>query len=343
MAFNFSKFLSLIINHLHKTALLGKAPGLAGTGPTPAFSRGQGGRAAKIAACATGCLTTADRSVVYKSMHAVGKFRQLLRQSGPPRLGAKSMAGWRPGFTLIELLVVIAIIAILAALLLPAMARAKESARLTQCRNNMRQLSVCWTMYVTDTSDEIPQNWVSGVSVAGSWVTGNVQYANDTNAVIVGTLYPYNKSLALYQCPDLTTVNGQLLVRSVSMTERLGGPTAAQAAQYNVANASSDMGGTNAMLLKFTQITHPGPAAALVFVDESQNSVDDGCFALTLNGWANSPTARHSRGAALSFADAHVEHWKWLGIDREMGSSFIPTDTAQVIDFQRLLAAEVIQ
>jgi prepilin-type N-terminal cleavage/methylation domain-containing protein/prepilin-type processing-associated H-X9-DG protein len=247
------------------------------------------------------------------------------------------------GFTLIELLVVIAIIAILAALLLPVMARAKESARLIQCLNNMRQLTICWTMYIGDNNDAIPLNFVWQTSLPGDWVTGNVLMANDPNAIIAGTLYPYNKSLPIYQCPDLTPVNGVLFVRSVSMMGRMGGPTAAQSAAGPYANTSGELSNTNAMRQKFTQIQNPSPSSAIVFVDESKNSIDDGYFSLTYSQWANSPSMRHSRGCAFSFADAHVEHWKWRGIYQEMPAGVTPSGTAQLNDFQRILAGVVAQ
>ena len=214
-------------------------------------------------------------------------------------------------FTLIELLVVIAIIAILAALLLPALATAKDKANAAYCLGNIRQLQLSWQMYADDHGQSLVSNPESGSDVG--WVMGNMKSTSDavdTNLIRQGLIYQYNNNTVIYRCPgDRRTAPDtgiSFRVRSYSMNCYMNGADVALAyGGYSGYRVNTKIGDINT----------PKPSDAFVFVEESQNTIDDGHFGFFPYGtqytWLNTPAQWH-KGANFSFADGHAAFRKWL-------------------------------
>jgi prepilin-type N-terminal cleavage/methylation domain-containing protein/prepilin-type processing-associated H-X9-DG protein len=256
------------------------------------------------------------------------------------------------GFTLIELLVVIAIIAILAALLLPALSKAKSTAQNVSCLNNLKQLELCWHLYAADYNDFlVPNNsvYVFGTTndenlTGVSWLPDlDARHEIDPSNIVNGLLFQYNKSLAIYHCPadqsTLETADGQPLPqlrwRSYNMSQSVNG----------YPGFDPDFALQIPSWTKFTQIRHPIPSELFVFIDESEGSIEDAQFGnppidspafwFDQDTWWDLPSDRHNQGCNLSFADGHVEHWKWK-VPKIFSYIAQPVAAGEMPDYERI-------
>jgi prepilin-type processing-associated H-X9-DG protein len=254
----------------------------------------------------------------------------------------------------VELLVVIAVIAILLALLQPALSLARAKAREVTCLNNLKQLQICAKLYSLDYDDFLLPNrnvyyvgtntQTKGYSNNMTWCSGLAPFDTTTENIKNGLLFKYNKSTDIYVCPSdksrVRTPDGELLhfrrTRSYNLSQSING------LPYPPGT------GTPPGFAKESEIDDPTPAQLIFFAGVHEDSIYDSHFGIPPRGsvyddgkprWWDLPAGRHSQGCSFSFADGHVERWKWAKpkVYVEPGQSV--RDDGEIQDFLRVQRA----
>jgi len=209
---------------------------------------------------------------------------------------------YRKAFTLIELLVVIAVIAVLMAVLLPALHRAREQGKRAVCMSNVKQFGLAWVLYADDNDQRI----VNACTVENTeghndarepcWLYFRPEYDTDLriDGIQRGALWPFVGQLKIYKCP--TGIRGE--VNTYAIVDAMNG-------------AMSSIPGVPDGVYVKKRLEIPRPGERIVFVDEGRTTTQSWTIFYDKASWWDPPPVRHGQGTNFSFADGHAEYWKW--------------------------------
>jgi prepilin-type N-terminal cleavage/methylation domain-containing protein/prepilin-type processing-associated H-X9-DG protein len=257
-------------------------------------------------------------------MNELGSCRKAI--SGPrrpPQAESRVLCGHEDGFTLLELLVVIAVITVLAALLLPALARAKAQARRIVCVNNQKQLGLTWYVYAGDNSEKVALNGHATEFTVTQplWVLGDSHLYRagfvDTRCLLdprYASFANYLKSTAIYKCPEdksnfrlITAAPPEPKIRSYAMNCYVG---------WNNSLVYAEIDTNYVIFKKLTDLGRGGLAKIFLFQDVYPENICYPAFMVetpgaSMDGFFHYPSSRHTGGGVLAYCDGHTEYHRW--------------------------------
>jgi prepilin-type N-terminal cleavage/methylation domain-containing protein/prepilin-type processing-associated H-X9-DG protein len=256
-------------------------------------------------------------------------------------------------FTLIELLVVISVIAVLMAILMPALKRAKEQGQRAVCHGNLKNLTLAWLMYADENDGKIVNGaggfhylkggshvpdgtnpgiieraWV-GRGWGQNWNNRNVDNTGMTEreqkaAIREGALWPVANEYGCYKCPTGRKNEAVTYAIVDAMNGLYRGGTTASTSGGHPGAVGRRIGNTVLWVKRRTEIASPPAAERMLYIDEGAMTPDSFAVHYNQNQWWDDPPVRHGDGTTLAWADGHVSHLKWRAsetIDRARQTS----------------------